>query len=54
MPINYWMVTSIYHASDLFVNYLDVNKIPIPQADEQMRLLSNAIMRIRNKQDAIA
>ena len=32
--------------SDLYVNYLDVTKIPIPQADEQMRLLSNAIMRI--------
>jgi hypothetical protein len=32
--------------SDLFVNWVNVRKIPIPQADEQMRLLSNAIMRI--------
>jgi len=30
----------------LYVNYLDATKIPIPQADEQMRLLTNAIMRI--------
>jgi hypothetical protein len=31
---------------DLFVNWLDLAKVAIPQADEQMRLLSNAIMRI--------
>ncbi|MCJ7767548.1 DUF2341 domain-containing protein, partial [Candidatus Bathyarchaeota archaeon] len=30
----------------LYVNYLDVKKVPVPQADEQMRLLSNAIMKI--------
>jgi hypothetical protein len=30
--------------NDLFVNWLDARKVPIPQADEQMRVLSNAIM----------
>ena len=30
----------------LYVNYLNVKKIPVPQADEQMRLLTNAIMRM--------
>jgi hypothetical protein len=35
-----------YRTTDLFAGYVDLNDVPIPQADEQQRLLAKAILAL--------
>jgi hypothetical protein len=35
-----------YRDTDLYTNYVDLNNLPIPQADEQQRLLAKAILTL--------